>query len=455
MLGNRKELEQLLIDDIKLIRRKKNVVADIKTHLAQNHDIMAGDVQEWLNEPEEKLGYLDIRELYLFTQQLFLKTGDQMINPEKYFTPVEIKEGKLFKASIKRETIELPLTLENATIYNSGSGTTYTVPMSIKLLDELLENQLLIYDPELQRGLETKIDKNGNIRQEPILNTKNVDEIADKIEDGTLVTTTIVWNALLGSSDDAEEIVFDPRKRTVTITKGTQLAIVDGFHRHKGSQKALRRNPDLNFEFILEITNYDKFQAQQYQAQLAKATPISESRRIQLQAERYADSIVSRLKRESDLKNRIVDESHHIKTRAGHLVAYPILANTIDSQFNIVSKREAKKVGDFLIDFFDELIGSFPEQFIFDIKKTREKSLINVNNMFAGYVALASRMYKENIPVDDLVNIINSIDFSRNNPMWRELGILDENGNYNDKQKNVIKTIVKYFNDLELGEMVG
>src|SRR5690606_32196974 len=131
-----------------------------------------------------------------------------------------------------------------------------------------------------------------------------------------------------------------PKYRTLTITNGTKLAVVDGFHRLKGAQKALRINPELEFNFVLIITNYTKAQSQKYQAQLAEATPISKNRQIQLKAERYSDGIVKRLMQESDLKDR-VSQNTQLKTKANQLVSYNVLADSIDSYFNITTKKDA------------------------------------------------------------------------------------------------------------------
>lgn len=443
-MKDKAELIENLSSNIQEIKRKRNIVNDIKLELAQKHDILAGDIQEWINSPKEKLQELDIRELYLFTEQVYLKTGDLIINPKSYFTDVEIRESRIYDASIKRPHFDFPITFENATIVGNGA---YSIPIDIKMIDMMLNNQLLHYDPELQREMTVITDKKG-IRYEPTVIKKNVDEIAEHMINGTLVPTTLVWNAALGSSDSGEELVFDNKTNTLTITENTKVAIVDGFHRHKGLQKVLRQRPDLDFNFVLIITNYSKSMAQQYQYQLAQATPISKNRQTQLKNARYSDGIVTRLMQESDLKDRI-SQNTQLKTTANQLVSYNVLADSIDSYMNIISKRDGKKVGDFLIEFFDELIGAFPEEFIFNTIEYRNKSLINHNNLFVGYVVLANKMMVNQIPVEKLTDIIKSIDFSKDNSFWKELGILNDKGNIEDTSK-ARKIIAKYFSELNI-----
>ncbi|RYI30524.1 hypothetical protein EVU96_08910 [Bacillus infantis] len=447
MIQEKSVLIENLTDVIKseqLQKRNNKLVSDIKLHLSDKHGIFPGDVQGWINNPEE-LTEVDVRVLFLLTQQLFLKTENIKIAPTSFFTSVEEKEAKIYDAAALRQSFDLPITFENATLVGNSA---YAVPISIQMMDMMLSNQLLHYDPELQREMTVVTERNGGIRYIPTVIKKNVDEIAEHLLSNSLVPTTLVWNAALGSSDSGDELIFDPKRLTLTISKGTKLAIVDGMHRHQGAQKALRMNPDLEFNFILLVTNYSKSQAQRYQSQLAEQTPISKNRKTQLKAARYSDGIVTRLMQESDLEDRI-SQGHQIKTSAKQLVSYNVLADSIDSYMEIISKRDANRVGDFLIEFFNELVGAFPEAFISEVNEYRNKSLINQNNMFIGYIVLANRMLKENIDIRNLEKIISGIDFDKNNDMWSKLGIIDEKGNLADTGK-VRKAIVEFFDHVKI-----
>src|SRR5690606_26452372 len=104
-MKDREVLEENLTHSIQTIKRKRNVINDIKNQLMKN-DITSGAVQKWINEPEDELPHLDIRELFLFCEQVFLKTGDFLINPEDYFTKVEEKKARQYSASIYRDMID-------------------------------------------------------------------------------------------------------------------------------------------------------------------------------------------------------------------------------------------------------------------------------------------------------------------------------------------------------------
>lgn len=428
------------------LKTKKRIVNDIKNHLANNYQII--DVQGWINDPESKLPDLDLRELFLFTEQVFVKTGNLGINPEDYFTSTEIKEARQFSGllEIKEHELDFPITVTNAQIVGNSA---YMVTLDIKTIDKLIDNQLLYYDFNLQREAKY-VKRKDTVVIEPTLNMNNVKEITQHLLEGTLVPTVLVFNAQTRTAENGTELIFDSNKMTLTITKGTRLAIVDGYHRCKASQNALQMNPELNFNFAVLITNYSTKRAQQYQAQLAKATPISTTRIKELEANRLSDTVVQQLKTESDLKGR-VSQTNRIHYLNKELVTYNVLSDTIEEEFKMSTMADAADVGDFLVEYFNFLIGEYPDEFINNIEETRRESLINDNNMFVGYIVLARRMFEAEIRAKEVRNIVKNIDFSRDNSLWKnELGILDEKGSLTETNK-ARKSIKKYFENIDIG----
>ncbi|KON87419.1 hypothetical protein AF332_11675 [Sporosarcina globispora] len=446
---NRTDLEQTLsevIKSAKLKRKNNRDTEDIKEYLNKNYDIFSGDIQGWINDPEGELPNLDIRELFLLTEQVYAKTGNLSINPEDYFTEAEIKEARQFSGIMeqKENEIDFPITVRNATIVGNSA---YMVTLDIKTIDQLIENQLLHYNYELQR--EHKIVKRKDkVIIEPTLNMKNVKEISQHLIEGTLVPTVLVFNAATRSADKGTELVFDPKKLELTITKGTKMDIVDGYHRCRASQNALQVNPDLNFNFAVLITNYSTKKAQQYQAQLAKATPISKTRIQELEANRLSDTVVQQLREESDLRGKI-SQTNRIHTIGDELVAYNVLADTIDEQFKMETRADAADVGDYLTEYFNFVIGSYPDEFVNNPNETRKESLINDNNMFVGYIVLARRMLEKDIKPKEVRKYLKNIDFNRDNQLWQEIEVLNNKGNIENTTK-ARKAIREYFDQLDI-----
>jgi hypothetical protein len=319
------------------------------------------------------------------------------------------------------------------------------VTVDIQTINKLLSNELLDYNFDLQREATYRRVKN-EVKKEPTLVMSNVKEISSHLLEGTLVPTVLVWNAAVRSSSTGTELVYNSNTMELTIEKNTDLFIVDGWHRCKASQNALQINPDLNFNFAVLITNYSTKKAQQYQAQLAKATPISKVRIMELEANRLSDTVVQQLKEESDLKGRISQTNRiHTLNPEKELVTYNVLSNTIDEEFTMETRADAADVGDYLSEFFNMLIG----EFVNNIEETKEKTLMAENSMFVGYIVLARRMFESNIKARDIRKIIKNIDFSRENELWKQIGVLDQNGNLTETNKSR-KAIRDYFNNLNL-----
>jgi hypothetical protein len=99
------------------------------------------------------------------------------------------------------------------------------------------------------------------------------------------------------------------------------------------------------------------------------------------------------------------------------------------------------------------LLGSYPEEFLMNIEETRKKSLINNNNMFIGYIILARRMFESNMKARDIRKIVKDIDFSKENKLWNQIGVLDQKGNITETNK-ARKAIKDYFNKLDIEVMV-
>ncbi|PLR99550.1 DNA sulfur modification protein DndB [Bacillus sp. T33-2] len=444
MLRDRKELEENLIPSIKSIKSKKKVINDIKTQLA-SYDILAGDIQGWINDPQSELPNLDIRQMFLFAEQIYLKTGNLEINPEVYFTESEVKEARQFSGVLERQDeINFPITITNATVVGNSAFATI---MDIKTINKLLSNHLLSYNFEVQREAKFK-RREDKVIIEPTISMNNVKEITQHLLEGTLVPTKLVFNAATRTAESGTELVYDPKKLELTITKGTRMDIVDGYHRCMGLQNALQTNPELNFNFIVLITNYSTKRAQQYQAQLAKATPISKTRIQELEANRLSDTVVQQLKDESDLQGKI-SQTHRIHSINKELVSYNVLADTIDEQFRMETRADAADIGDYLVEFFNFLIDSNPSAFINDIEENKKTSLINDNNMFVGYLVLARRMMEHKIKPREVRNYIKDINFIRDNPLWVELGILNDKGNISDTVR-ARKAIKQYFEEINL-----
>jgi hypothetical protein len=152
MLKTREELIENLTEVIQAskLKSKKRIVNDIKKHLANNYQIV--DVQGWVNDPE-KLKDVDLRELFLFTEQVYVKTKDMaldvnpgIISPTEFFTTSEQKESRQFSGIIELQEnqMDFPITITNAQIVGNSA---YMVTLDIKTID-LFNVSMKIYHLE-------------------------------------------------------------------------------------------------------------------------------------------------------------------------------------------------------------------------------------------------------------------------------------------------------------------
>lgn len=445
MLKDKSELIQNLTTAIESFKHKRNVVKQIKNNLGE-YNISAGNIQKWINHPEE-IENIDERTLCLFAEAVYMTTANLTVNPKDYFTERQIKEVKTTYEAIEEEKITFPYTFENVIKINDEM---FFVQISDKNLKRLLDSNLIQYNPEVQREARTKTDKEGNIIQIPKVFPKSIKEIKQLRKTGELFSTVLTFNARLGTSETGEELVYDSKNNTLTITEGTLLDCLDGFHRLTALSQALTEDPSMDeMIFPLCIVNFSTKIAQNYFSQINTTNPIDKSRLSEMNQNKQSNFIAKQIQLNSELRGK-VSTSDRIAPKSNFLVSFYILSNAIEEVFNIKDKLTAIEVSRYLTDFFNSLVLNFYNEFHENIVEVREKSLINANQMFYGYVVLAKRMRDENIPLSYLKDIVSDIDFSKENPLWTEMGVLNQDLNVKNNIKNKIK---QFFMNLNLNKV--
>jgi len=440
MSKNRAELLEKIEDNIQYISTNKKAVSEIKEELSK-YRITEGRVEDYFSQPEV-LEDADIRELALFSEQFYVKTGLKEFAPNNWFTEAEMKEARQFDYMFVHgeDDIVFPLEIEN--VIHIGNNL-YVASLDIKTIAQLMKSKKLNYNYEIQRQA-TRVVRKDKMLFKPTIYKKNVKEIKELLKKDQLIHTTLAFNAATQTSDNGEELSYNGKKNVLTINEGTRLDILDGYHRCLASQQAYAENPDLDFRFVVMISNYTTAQAQQYQAQLAKATPIPTARIQELEKNRLADTVVQILKSESELRDRVTTTGSRMNITAGELVSYRVLADSIDREFPMKSLLEARQTGQYLTTFFEYLIGLYPDEFL--STRNQNESIMAYNKLFAGYIGLAAEMKKQNLEFEKLKSILDKVDFKIDNPLWKELGIIRLDGKINNQIDE--SRISKYFRGL-------
>ena len=443
MLVEKQELEDVLIPALEDIMNNKRATNRIKKRF-EEYDVQGGIVTQILVEPS-RIKTVDMRLVILLTNLIYEETKNPDINPKSLFTPAELKEAQTYSGELYSNSEPIfPLSLGETTMIGNSA---YITKMSAKKINELLSGGALTYNFLTQREA-TYLKAKG--QQTPIrvatLNNTSVKEIAGHLLDGTKIPDMLTFNARPRSADCGDELTFDSKKRVLTINEGTILDILDGYHRSKGIQLALSINPDIDFDFPVMIVNYTIAQARRYLGQMAKANPISKARAAELSQSSLSTTVVQQLREESMLKGRI-SQTERIITINKEIVSVSVLMESIEEEFDLKNKRDALDVGEYLVKVFDYLLSYFEEEFTTKYEETRKVSFINYNQMFAGYITLAARLYKQQRNAKDIVEIVRGIDFSKENSLWESIGLMRDGKVDYSKAK---KRIVRYFSELEI-----
>jgi len=448
-MKNNELLIESVIENLKEFRTQKKLRNDLQTNIIEY--VMPGDLLKYIKSPEEIIPSLEIGTIYYLAKCMNEVRASTSLQLDKYFTAREMKEIETtFREKLidrgERASTELPFTFEN--VIKIGEGD-YILSIDGRTKKSFMDSHILQYNQETQREARMVRDKNdpNNIIPMPKVNKKSVREIAELAKKGELIQTMVTWNARLGSSDDesGEELIYNEDDKTLTILKGTLLDVVDGYHRLQGIAMALNENPNLDIRFKLNILNFSQAQAKKYFAQLNTYNPVSKSRVRELAARDYGVEALNLLLDEfQDFKDKVTHRG--ISPRQDALTTHSILHEAINDNFKIENKRDVIKTAKYLTKFFKEVFYSFPDEFLGDIVEIRKKSIMNAPSMFAGYVKLAHMMQENNIDLENLTDIVNNIDFSRDSEKLIGKEIVNKEGKITTDSKTKIAACISTIN---------
>ncbi|MET3505516.1 hypothetical protein [Halalkalibacter oceani] len=413
MKVERKELESVLIEILPTIKTKKDMVSKYKDLMAE-FKVLGGRVQSVLNDPEKEVPQLDDKELYVFSVQLYMTTGNQRLNPDHFYNEREKKEIETTFTGYQAEEIKFPYTFKSS-FEKLHDG--YTGKISVTEMRLLSNGKQIQYNPNVQRSGKVKQVDDETFIPVPKIFRRSIEGIKNRFLKGKLSSTTLTFNARLGSSDDGEEISYDEDTKELTITKGTLFDCIDGFHRFTATVEGQHENPNKDMEFIIKIQNLTDAEAKEVFVEINTFNDITTSRMKEMDQEKLSTVAVEFLKKSgSELKEKITSEN---TVKSDELTTFGILVDAVEEFFEMENRGQAIKTGQYLTKYFNNLCYSFPDEFISDIKEIRYKSEINRPTMFYGFVCLAKRMQDEGIEIELLSDIVKDIDFNKEN--WQEL----------------------------------
>lgn len=398
-----------------------------------NKNIPPGETRGILTKSNlHPLEVMDINLLYTLTKNLYRATGEVMLDPTRYFYDAEIEVADRWSRSEEEHNItELVIQPIIQVASDQWIGT-----LSAQKLARLYNNGRILYRPETQRGMRITKDRDTIINRIDY-NIDAINNIQSMLLNGQFIPNTITLNVL---KDGNDIIQYDPNKFKLIIGAESEIDVADGFHRSYGLLKSLIVNPNLDFTWEVRITNWDVNKAQRFIYQEDYKTPLRKEYKELLNQAKLQNVITKNLNEQpqNEMQFKIATDNNAIV----HYNAYTMfntVAESIGKSFEVKSQRDVRKITDYLIEFFNELIGMYIDDFT-NLEESQKTSYITVPNMFIGYIALAGELYNRGDWVTMLEKVMNSIDFTENNGIWRKMNI-----KWSNLSKRAQKQLVDYF----------
>ena len=368
--------------------------------------------------------------LFLFTQGLqealqlrdrndeYIGLSDDIsqLNTKDYFTATEQEYFSKHRYTVEKQE-GYPYTFPNMLKVSDSHYTGIISAQDLAVIDKAND---IIYNFNTQRN--AKIDVFGVKRIN--VNSKKIQEIVDNMLVGKQFADEIKINILRNGDDEVEFASADGVVGDLKVISG-EMNIFDGFHRKTANQLAVIKNPNIQFNWKLTITNFTEQKAQDFMVQINKQTPIKKEYINTLDKSKIENLVVDLI-----VDNPMFELSDKIKNTEQELkyngyTKKSLLAMAIADNYGeiLTQKSKAKEVADWIVDFLN-YIHQFLNPNNYSVNK----------HMFLSYIALSKALYHAPNWQNKVNDIISSYDFSRNNA--DNIYISNLNGTLNKSVKN-------------------
>lgn len=405
---SREEIVTMMRVEIPALIKDKHAVDSLVEVLHEKHNMPKSTILSVLNDVT-LLENLNTIELGLFSEQVMLQVKGNTKWINEFFTDNEVKIMRVYKKPKKNK--EAKRTFDAIKIDDN----VFIIGVSRKDIAMLYDSGVFTWDEQVQREGVEKL-YNDEIIVTPTINKSNVEEIKEQTLNGTLMANELAYNLVLGSSETGQEIYYDEERKQLTFAEDAIGQILDGFHRTLGITYAWMENNSITGMMPIRLSNYSTEEATRYQVELSKAVPLDKSRIRALNKTTMSNRIVTLLKSNSELQNKISDKSIPNK-KLGQLVSFIVLDKAFNDLFKVETTLEVREIANSFNEYLVYLFGEFAQ-----LKDDKEYFIFN-NKIFYLHVYLFKRMIQENIPFSDLKKVINADLFKKNNEYLQQYGL--------------------------------
>jgi len=355
------------------------------------------------------------------------------ITPNNFFNEIEIQNMSNYKEEKKVETKKQYI-FHNMLRVADGH---YKGLDPAKHLAEIYAENEIIYNFKNQR--DPHIDIYGEKRIQ--LDKNKVERIMNRLLEGVQFSDDIKLNIL---HDGEDELYFNEKTGDLTYISGN-INIFDGYHRLIATSLAIAKNPELEFNWGLVVTNFSENKTLEFMTQINEQKPMKKEHIKNLDSSKLGNIVVDVIKdiNTSEFGQNIKESDAELKFSG--MTKKSMLAISIEECYadKLINRLQAKSIAKHIANVMDYVIGLYAEEFIEHAEATKKESYINHKNMFAGYVALSERLYEVKDWEDLLEEILNQIDFSVKNSFWKDIGISES-----DMKKSTRNNLYKFFQKL-------
>ena len=440
-MKNRKELEIKTTALLKKYNSNKdiynNMIKELKNKMTFNKfsDIYDGRL------PTKFLSDID---LYLISNTLYTSLDKfkiessnvlEEINPSSYFTEIEINQGE--NIFIKETESKEYLTIPNVKQVEDGIFISYKV--SAQFIAKSFNDGFSLYNPATQRAGE-KMNVYGEEVIVPKIFDESVKGISEEVKENRYLPTLLTWNIIPHEKEEAYK--YNPKTEELTIKKSN---IVDGQNRTIGILKAILQNPNTDCFFYLQFYVNDILKSQRFIVQESKHHPVDLETIEFMTPNKYMDiakDINGYGSEEINMMFNKIEKTEKETLILNKYTTFEVLSTSIEDCFKNELKipRDNIKIREFLVEFFNEFLG-INYNYLQNIEKTREETVLLDTNMFSGYVYMASKLYNTDEWRKKLESICNNIDWNKSDE-WNGLKY------WGESTPSVRKRLYNYFDKI-------
>lgn len=436
------DLYEVLPDVLNEINKSKELQREIEENLATNHNIARGTFAEILINNGRFDEILNNIERVVVVKVVNEITNDNRVNPSNFYTKTEINKANKYKRTSGGE-VSLPYTFESVL---KTSDVDYLTVLSYQEIAKLWNYGILTYNFQSQRLSKKKMNAKGKIVEKADVNLRSVKNIVRLMQEGKYSPSTLLFNVLV---DGKSFIEYEDGE--LTVAEESTINLIDGMHRVQAILKVIEENPDFVGYMNIDIKHYPIEKAQQLLAITNMVNRFDKTLIKNYMAESIGAKITKDLMNIPELKNKVSIKTT-LDKKLSYYTNFAILSEAIESVFEPENTKDQFDYAGVLKKFFGYMIPSYEDKF----KNKNEEiktSWLTHHNMFVGFVVIAKKLYDKygkDFPVDEIVRIIDGIDFSKNEDS--ELNqILTTQGKVNS---NKVKKNIREFFERKVDELL-